>query len=88
MNADKFSIHLPQKRLAKVMVPSRCSTMDAAFSDSVSSPIRMAREVRLTDVLFFGSSWDRVGDFGVENPRKLGIARGLCILARRGIRHP
>jgi hypothetical protein len=35
-----------------------------------------------------GSSWDRVGDFGVENPRKLGIARGLCILARREIRHP
>src|ERR1700737_1502827 len=27
-----------------------------------------------------GSSWNRVGDFGVENPTKLGIARRFCIL--------
>jgi len=36
---------------------------------------------------YSGSSWNRVGDFGVENPTKLGIARRFCILARAGIRH-
>ena len=29
---------------------------------------------------YSGSSWNRVGDFWVENATKLGIAREFCIL--------
>jgi hypothetical protein len=39
---------------------------------------------RSVDAVYFpGSSWNRVGDFGVENARRPGIARGFCILMLR-----
>ena len=31
--------------------------------------------------ILYGSSWNRVGDFEVENFTKLGIARDICIFA-------
>jgi hypothetical protein len=35
---------------------------------------------RQINVIFFGSWWNRVGDFWLESAKKAGIAGGFCIL--------